>query len=146
MIKSLLLLTVLTALSASATVALAEDTDPGYGSMAPRLKMGGLPPGNAFKPTQRYYGKGFTVDYGYIKTTKTTRPLGTAFERATVEVADPRVSIWSIKGEPRRTSAFVPTYTPLPKVPSFSAPIPATGIVKEQTVPTLPPVGEAPKK
>lgn len=55
-----------------ATTASAYDSDPGYGARtvsptAPRAKARTTGPTYYYKPTMRYFGKGFTVTYRYVQ-------------------------------------------------------------------------------
>ncbi len=79
--KNSLILSILLGIIAS--TGFAYDSDPGYGQ---RTTYGGLGPtkagkGTYFKPTMRYFGKGYTVTYRYVQWNDTMNRAGTpAFE------------------------------------------------------------------
>ena len=140
------------ALLASAIPSFALDTDPGYGPGA--LGMG-MPKGASarsanryapqyFRPTQRYYGKGYTVTYRFI-------PWSDRMRGATPSMWDieqfhlPTLAAGSTyaNGNTPRITYFYPKKAASPMSP-ISGPGSDTGIAT--TPKPLPPIGEGPAK
>jgi hypothetical protein len=73
-------------LSLTSAVAFAYDSDPGYGPRADLSQQAGIRKARSanaiyFKPTMRYYGKGYTVTYRYVQwNDKMNRTGQTTFE------------------------------------------------------------------
>lgn len=60
--------------------AFAYDSDPGYGvrgdSSSVRVKDRSATPNYYYKPTMRYFGKGYMVAYGYVQSNKRMNQFG----------------------------------------------------------------------
>lgn len=128
-----------------ASVAYSYDSDPGYGARAvsptsPRAKARTTGPTHYYKPTMRYFGKGYTVTYRYVQWNDRMQRAGmTSFSDSTQNLPvatrgdgqEPRVVVFH--------AAQTQAQAPVVESTASSAAKPA---VKE-----VPPIsGSAPKK
>ena len=140
------------ALLASAIPSFAADSDPGYGPGAPGAGLHGASARSAnryapqyFRPTQRFYGKGYTVTYRFV-------PWSDRMRGATP-------STWDIEqyhlptttagnsyamGSMPRITYFYPKSGASPASPMSPGAAPVSSIAT--TPKPLPPIGEGPAK
>ncbi len=150
---TILLCAISTLILATVVPGVCGDSDPGYGPYAPRISSGRLPKDRYFyKPTLRYYGKGYTVAYRFLPVPARSQQYATRFDAQQAQLTHDEIAQWNGKGEPRLTfyrsggpdSYTKPPVLPVPVIPGSSSS--GSAIVKESVQPNLPPVGEAPAK
>lgn len=135
------------AVALTSASAFAIDSDPGYG---PRSEAGAVRKTRSgaavfYKPTMRYYGKGFTVAYRYIQTKEGVKGGTTSFEREQLYL--PAASIQSvINAAPRLTYYY--DGRPATQILAPSSATEARSVVTAPTpaVKELPPIAEQTKK
>lgn len=141
MIKSLVPVLILGVLTSAAY---SYDSDPGYGARtvsptAPKAKGRTTGPTHYYKPTMRYFGKGYTVTYRYVQWNDRMQRAGmTSFSGSTQNLTagnradgqDPRVVVYHSAQQAQ--------------APAVEAPVRPTA---NPAVKEVPPIsGSAPKK
>jgi len=140
-------LVALLAVALVSTAAFALDSDPGYGPRGEAGTVRKTRNGAAvfYKPTMRYYGKGFTVAYRYIQTKEALKSGTTSFEREQLYL--PAASVQSvINAAPRLTYYY--DGRPATQILAPSSATEARSVVTAPTpaIKELPPIAEQARK